>query len=162
LWSNGDALTAQHFVDTWKGILDPQFPAPNAYQFFVIKGAKEAKQRKIPIDDIAIRAPDSHTLVVELESPTPYFLELVSTHFYYPVHPQSKGDAPIGNGPFALEQWAHHDALTFVKNPHFWDASEVRLHKIIAMVLDDHTALTLFANHELSWAGSPMGTLPQD
>lgn len=161
-WSNGDPLTASHFADTWKSMLDPKFPAPNAYQFFVIKGAKAAKQGQSSLDAVGIEARGDETLVVELEEPTPYFLELVSTHFFYPVHPKSASDAPIGNGPFQLQQWAHHDALTFVKNPRFWDSPEVHLQKIIVSVLDERTALTLFENRELSWAGSPMGTLPQD
>ena len=161
-WSNGERLTAHHFVNTWKSLLDPKFPAPNAYQFFVIKGAKEAKSGRLPLDAIGIKAIDDETLVVELEAPTPYFLELVSTHFFYPVHPLSKSEALISNGPFQLQQWKPMDCLTFVKNHHFWDASEVHLQKISASVLDEHTALTLFENRELSWAGSPMGTIPQD
>ncbi|MCE5317374.1 MAG: peptide ABC transporter substrate-binding protein, partial [Parachlamydia sp.] len=161
-WSNDDPLTASHFAETWKSLLDPKFPAPNAYQFFVIKGAQAAKQGRISLSEVGIQALDDDTLVVELESPTPYFLELVSTHFFYPVHPKSSSDAPIGNGPYQLQQWAHHDALTFIKNPHFWDSSEVHLQMIIVSILDEHTALTLFENRELSWAGSPMGTLPQD
>jgi oligopeptide transport system substrate-binding protein len=161
-WSNGDPLTAHHFVETWRSLLDPQFPAPNAYQFYMIKGAKEAKLGKIPLAEVAIKALDDETLVVELEEPTPYFLELVAAHFFYPVHPQSKSDALISNGPFKLQQWARQDALTFVKNNQFWDASEVRLQKIVVNVLDEKTALALFENRELSWAGSPMSTLPQD
>lgn len=161
-WSNGDPVTASHFADSWKSLLDPKFPAPNAYQFFIIKGAKGAKQGEVPLSDVGITALDAETLVVELESPTPYFLQLISTHFFYPVHPKSANDALIGNGPYQLQQWAHHDALTFVKNPHFWDAAEVHLQKIVVNILDERTALTLFENRELSWAGSPMGTLPQD
>ncbi len=69
---------------------------------------------------------------------------------------------PIGNGPFKLKNWAHHNSLIFIKNENFWDASEVHLTKITATILDEHTALTLYENRELSWAGSPMDTIPQD
>lgn len=162
VWSNGEPLTASHFEKTWKSLLDPNFPAPNAYQFYVIKGAKEAKLGQTSLDKVGVSAPDDETLVVELEAPTPYFLELVSTHFFYPVHPQSKESALIGNGPFKLQQWAHRDKLTFVKNHLFWDASEVHLVKINASILDEHTALALYENRELNWAGSPMDTIPQD
>lgn len=161
-WSNGDPVTAQNFVDTWKSILDPNFPAPNAYQFFVIKNAKNAKEGKVPLDQVGIKALDSQTLEIELESPTPYFLDLVSTHFYYPVHPKSTLENLITNGPFQLQVWKRNNRLSFIKNPKYWDANEVHLGGVVLVVLDDHTALRMFENTELDWAGSPMGTLPQD
>jgi oligopeptide transport system substrate-binding protein len=162
VWSNGDALTAHTFVETWRSLLDPHFPAPNAYQFYLIKGAKEAKLGQLPLDEIGIQAIDNETLTVELETATPYFLQLLATHFFFPVHPHSKGEAPIGNGPFMLKSWQPNSSLSFIKNEQFWDAPEVHLRFIKINILDEHTALTLFENRELSWVGSPMGTIPQD
>ncbi len=161
-WSDGTPLTAGHFVNTWKTILDPSFPAPNAYQLYVIKGAKAAKEGKIPLDEVKLHAPDDHTLIVELEAPTAYFLELVATHFYYPVHPDSTDERPITNGPFMLKKWKRHNELSFAKNPRYWDSREVRLDGILLYILDEHTALRMFSLGELDWVGSPMGTIPQD
>lgn len=161
-WSNGDPLTAHDFVATWRQILQPDFPAPNAYQFYVIKGAKAAKEGKIPVEEVSIQAPNPLTLVVELETPTPYFLELLTSHFFYPVHPKFSANEVITNGPFKLDSWTKHSELTLVKNPRYWDAREVRLHKLVFMPLDEHTALRMYQNGELEWAGSPMGSIPQD
>src|SRR5688572_5456404 len=105
VWSNGDPLYAEDFVQTWRSILDPSFPAPNAYQLYVINGAKSAKEGKTPLQDIGMQAKDRYTLIVELEKPTPYFLDLVATHFFYPVHkilredPNTKETVP-SNGPY--------------------------------------------------------------
>lgn len=162
IWSNGDPLTANDFIETWKDILRPDFPSPNAYQFYLIKGAKDAKEGKIPFEDVGVKAPDADTIVIELEGPTPYFVELLTTHFFYPVHRQFSSSNPITNGPFKLEQWQKHRELTVVKNPKYWDAEEVSLNKITLLPLDEHTALRMFENGELEWAGSPLGTIPQD
>lgn len=161
-WSNGDPVTAQNFSDTWKSILDPNFPAPNAYQFYMIRNAKEAKEGKISSDEIGIQVLDPLTLVVELNSPTPYFLDLLCTHFYYPVHPASSASQIISNGPFRVKKWKQNNEILFEKNKNYWDREEVHLDGIALYILDDQTALRMFENGELDWAGSPMGTLPQD
>lgn len=161
-WSNGDVLTSHDFIETWKDILNPEFPAPNAYQFYVIRGAQEAKEGKIPFEQIGIKAPDAYTLVIELNKPTPYFLELLTTHFFYPVHRNFSIENPVTNGPFKLNQWLKHRELSVIKNLAYWDDEEVSLNKIIFYPLDEHTALRMFESGELEWAGSPMGTIPQD
>lgn len=162
VWSNGEPLIANDFVDTWKTILDPKFPAPNAYQFYQIKGAKAAKEGKASFEDAGIKAIDPYTIVIELESPAPYFLEMLTTHFFYPVHKNFSAENVITNGPFKLDQWQKHHEFAVVKSPHYWDANEVKLSKIILMPLDEHTALRMYESGELEWAGSPMGVIPQD
>jgi len=162
-WSDGTSLTAHDFVYTWKSLLDPKFPAPNAYQLYVIKGAKAANEGNGSLDDVAIKALDAQTLQVELESPTPYFEELLATHFYLPV--KQDGTEPnnlISNGPFMLDHWDRNDELVAVKNPQYWDVDTVNLDKVVLIPLDDHTALQMFETEELGWTGSPMSTLPAD
>src|SRR5882762_47368 len=39
-WSNGEPLTAQDCVDSWRRILTPSLAADYAYLFYVIKGAE--------------------------------------------------------------------------------------------------------------------------
>ncbi len=167
-WSNGDVITAQDFEETWKTILDPRFPAPNAYQLYVIKGAKEAKEGRLALDDIGVYTQDANTLIVTLESPTPYFLELLTTHFYFPVHAdtrESHGEHPegiISNGPFKFNHWKHHNEFGVSKNPYYWDVSQVKLNAIALVIVDENTALQLFEHKDVDWVGSPLSTLPQD
>lgn len=171
-WSNGDHLTAHDFARTWKSLLEPQFPSPNAYQFYAIKGAQAAKEGKEESLSIGVRALDDSTLVVELNQPVPYFLRLLATPFFYPVHSSilerspEKGSLPdaelITNGPFKLEKWSRNNELSVVPNPHYWDRKNVRLDKIHFIQLDNLTALHAFQSGTLDWTGSPMSTLPAD
>ncbi|MEI8366176.1 MAG: peptide ABC transporter substrate-binding protein [Parachlamydiaceae bacterium] len=168
-WSDGSPVTAQDFEETWKSILSPSFPAPNAYQLYLIKGAKEAKEGILPPDAIGVKAIDSKTLVVELLEPTPYFLEITTCHFYFPVCPSMRAGSPddsvklvVGNGPFMMDHWKLRSELAVVKNPHYWDAANVAVNKISLAILDETTALKLFEAGSLDWAGSPISTLPQD
>lgn len=171
-WSDGQLVTAHDFEQTWKSLLNPQFPSPNAYQLYVIKGAQAAKEGLASIDQIGVNAKDDSTLVVELERPTPYFLHLAATHFFYPVHaslrqqPADSSAIPdsqiLTNGPFKLEKWSRQNELTAIPNSHYWDQKNIRLNRIHLVVLDNPTALQLFQRGELDWTGSPLSTLSVD
>lgn len=168
-WSDGTPVTAQDFAETWRSILNPAFPAPNAYQLYLIKGAKDAKEGKSSLDNIGVKTTDSQTLIVELNQPAPYFLEMTSCHFFFPVHqslrqspPNTQIDTIIGNGPFTQNAWNRRNAFTAVKNPHYWDASHVNISGVELIILDENTALQLYKAGAIDWAGSPLSTLPQD
>lgn len=167
-WSDGSPLTAYDFEETWKSMLDPAFPAPNAYQLYYIKGAKAYKEGKGHPEDVGIRTVDSRQLVVELENPTPYFLKLVSTFFYLPASQKmrqtknTENSEIVSNGPFKLKEWKHNNELVMVKNPLYWDAKVVSVDQIILTVLDENTSYKMFEMGQLDRAGSPTATLPQD
>ena len=121
-WSDSTPVTAKDFEETWKSVLDPSFPAPQAHQFYLIKGAKAYKEGKSSVDDVGIKSPQLHQLVVELENPTPYFLKIVSTYFYLPVAPamrlskDNENSQVISNGPSILKNWKHNNELILVKS----------------------------------------------
>ena len=168
-WSDGTPLTAQDFVETWRSVLSPSFPAPNAYQLFLIKGAKEAKEGTLPLEAIGVNAVDDKTLVVELKEPAPYFTELVSSYFFYPVSKPMRvsggewnRNEVVGNGPFVLKSWKRRAEFLVKRNPHYWDAANVKVAAVSLQILDENTALQLFKAGSLDWAGSPLSALPQD
>lgn len=170
-WSDGTPLTAADFVETWLSMLDPAFPAPNANMLYVIKGAKTAKEGFSPLDSVGIKALTPNTLNIQLEQPSPYFLELLMGHFFFPVSPGMRKQAVnysttpeklVSNGPFKLAQWKQRNEIIVTKNPRYWDFETVALDNIAFQVLDDNTALQLFKGGKLDWAGSPISTLPQD
>src|SRR5579872_5376960 len=37
----------------------------------------------------------------------------------------------VGNGPFVLKEWVQNGRIVVEKNPLYWDAGRVRLHRII-------------------------------
>jgi len=122
---------------------------------------------------VGVKAIDEKTLKVELENPTPYFLELTAFYTYMPVNkkiveanPDWANDATenyVSNGPFELEEWKHSNKVEIVKNDQYWDQEKVKLEKIHFAVIEEHTtALNMFENGELDWAGMPTSDLPPD
>lgn len=170
-WTNGDPVTAVDFAYSWKKTLSPDFPSDTAFQLYVIKNAKSVREGKMPVDQAGIRVVDEKTLIVELENPTPYFLQLVGTAAFFPVNknvdelnPQWTQDASsyVCNGPFKLIEWKHQDQLVIEKNEQYWDAPNVQLAAVKLHMLNEETELKMFEKKELDWAGSPLSILPLD
>jgi oligopeptide transport system substrate-binding protein len=170
-WSNGDPVVAEDFIYAWKKSLDPTFVSDNASQLYVIKNAKLAKEGKASLNEVGIKVLDALTLQVELENPTPYFLELASSPIFFPVN--AKVDRENGrwaeklqmytcNGPFFLSEWRHHDLIEVSKNHSYWDASSVHLPKIMVTMVKEDAEFKMFEKKELDWAGSPFSILPID
>lgn len=171
VWTNGDPVLASDFVYAWKKILSPDFPSDTSFYLYVIKNAKAAKEGKLPVDSIGVKVIDDKRFEVELESPTPYFLDLVALPAFFPVNQKVDENNPswcqnatthIGNGPFQLIEWKHQDHLTLVKNDQYWDAPTVHIATLELQMLKEGTELNCFEKNELDWAGSPLSTLPVD
>ncbi len=169
-WSDGIAVTAYDFEKTWKTNLDPSFPCDFAQYLYFIKNAKRAKQDDCTLNEIGVKALDDYTLQVDLEYPVPYLLSALSIPFFYPT-PSHVVDSQdewtlknyVGNGAFRLVKWLPYNSITVEKNPCYWDQKNVHLDKIsLSIVQDPTTALSMYENHELDWAGSPFFELPED
>ncbi len=170
LWSNGEPVSSFDFAESWKSILDPSFPTDIAYQLYVIKNARRAKLGEVGIDQVGIHTPDPNTLVIELEQPVPYLLELLSMASFLPVPSKLARDSNwanspemcMCNGPFVIQSWAHSDQVEVVKNPHYWQASDISLDSIEFLIMENDTEMKMFEEGKLDWAGSPLSTIPAD
>jgi oligopeptide transport system substrate-binding protein len=167
-WSNGDLVTAFDFEYAWKKVLSPDFKSSFAYLFGPIKNALAIKQGEIPLESLGVHSLDDKTLLIELEEPCPYFLELLSHVVFSPVNHRidsiypnwftSEGTSYICNGPFYLfksnPQW---ERFELTKNPRYWDSGAVQLDKILLIKADAKTAFEMFKKDEIDWLGRPAG-----
>lgn len=163
-WSNGDRVTSFDFANSWKSILHPEFPTDTAYQLYVIKNARKAKLGEIGLEEVGIQTPDAETLVVNLEQPVPFFLELVSMVCFAPMpyRGMKENVEHISNGPFLLKSWKHGDEIRAVKNPDYWEAEKIALSNIHLLMMSRDTEIQMFEDKKLDWAGSPLSTIPTD
>ncbi len=169
-WSNGDAVTAQDFVYSWRRSLEPKTGAIYAYMLYHIRGAKAYNSGKIKdFNKVGIKARSSHILEVELINPTPYFLFLCSYYVYFPVHRRTvekHGDKwtrvenIVTNGAFTLKEWRQADRIVMEKFSGYWDAKRVRLQRIHAYPIENkETGLNYYKTNKIHWTGH--GHLPE-
>ena len=167
-WSNGNVVTSRDFAYAWKKSLSPEFNAPNAGLLYLIKNAKEAKCGKLPLSLVGIETPDLHTLVVELNYATPYFLEMLSHPIFFAVssvldranpHWAESSATYVGNGPFTLSSWRHHDEICALKSGNYWDKEVVKIGEIKMVMASEGAWANMFDSSELSWGGSPFSSI---
>ena len=155
-WSNGETLTAHDFVWSWQRSLMSGLGSQWAYMKYYIKNAEAYFNDEIDdVTQLGIRAEDDHTLVVTLNAPTDFFLQLTYHNSYYPVHkdtvlkhgeidqPISRWPRPenwVGNGPFVLKEWEVNKLIAVTKNPEYWDADNVKLNGIVFYPMEDPQA----------------------
>lgn len=154
-WTDGRPVRAADFVESWRRALLPETGSDYANLMFVIKGARafaEETDRDFP--HVGVHALDEQTLRVELENPTPYFIDLCAFVTLSPVPAEVvrrhgsawiKPGNIVGNSAYILDEWLLDDRIRLRKNPRYWDAASVRLATVeVRPVQDANTALSYF------------------
>jgi len=155
-WSNGDPITAEDCIASWRRILTPTLAADYAYFFYIIRGAESFhKSQTTDFSTVGLAAPDARTLVVTLAHPAPYFLQILLNSPWRPLNVRSiaaVGDAYrrgtpwtrpgklISSGPFILKEWKPHQHILVEKSLTYWDHATVRLNAIQFYPIDSMDA----------------------
>jgi len=111
-------------------------------------------------------ATDDYTLVVTLDSDTPWFLSLMTFPSFYPVNQESvelhgdlygtSNDTTAYNGAFYLSSWTPNETRLFTKNDSYWDAAVVELQTINYRVIsgvENETAVTMYFDGDIDRTG---------
>ena len=158
-WSNGDPVTANDFKAGWIRGLNPDTAGSNASMLFVIKNGEKYNAKKVSENEVGIKVIDDKTLQVTLESPIPYFDDLVTFKSFMPLNQKFYNEAKdkyfteaeytISNGPYTLEKWTHDSELKFKKNPNYWDAGNVKTDNVELKIIATDSAVNAFKNKEV-------------
>jgi oligopeptide transport system substrate-binding protein len=139
-WSNGEPVTADDFVASFRRALAPSTAAPKAHLFYAVKNARAYASGAISdFSVVGIRATGPRTLTITLDHRTPRFPLYVASGPWIPVNPRvverfgrtwTEPAHHVGNGPFVLAEWRPQQRITVHKNPAYRDASHVWLEEI--------------------------------
>ena len=160
-WSDGSALSAHDFEFAWKRALNPETASPYAYQLYYIKGGEAYHKGEGKASEVMVQALDDYTLEVVLESPTPYFLNLLSSFTFMPTkqsivmsYPNGEWahspELSVSNGPYLLKSYTRGQNIILEKNPEYWNINAIKIDQISAsFIIDETTQLTAFENNEV-------------
>ena len=169
-WSNGDKVTANDFVYSWRKIIKD---AGN-YAYMLGNGGASVKNADALMElganatdeqmaTLGVTAKDDQTLVVELENKVPYFTDLMAFPCYFPQNEKfvekcgknygTKPEYTLSNGAYTMTKWIKGNKATFTKNDKYYDAKTVATKNLeMYLVQDPKTAAQNFDNGKVDYA----------
>ncbi len=156
-WSNGDPVTANDFLYSWRRLTDPATGSAYAFMLYTlgVNNALDCALGNKPITELGISAPDDKTFVVEIDGARPYFLYLTAMASYFMAVNQKYLEADPDNfgqdinhylacGPYIISEWeAGGNSVTLVKNPNYYDADKVTCDELTFNVQTDTSAVVM-------------------
>ena len=148
-WSDGSELNANDFIYSWNRAVDPATAADYSYMFDVITMNADGTLNVTASDD-------GQSLTIVLNAPCAYFLDLLAFPAYYPVKQSEVEGASdwqtnpgawcqeagfVSNGAYTLKEWSHDTSMTYVKNPNYHRADDVKVETLHFMLSADDTAI---------------------
>ena len=123
-----------------------------AFSIMTTKENHPFKSMFAPVE--AIDTPDPHTAIIRLSQPHPALLLALSPALapVLPKHVFGDGQdpkshpansAPVGSGPFKLEEFTAGEAVVMKKNPDFFLEGRPKLDEIIIRIIKDESALLI-------------------
>lgn len=168
-WSNGDAVTAEHFEYGVKRAVGLG-AADSYYSYFIFNFVENAKKHSDNMSDVAamedmgVNATDEKTLVFTLSTPCPYFEQLMAAGVFYAAHPDfykehdktwaDEVNYPV-TGAYKPTKIDRANEVVMVKNENFVHADKVVTEKVVAKIMTDMDAQNIaFKNGSIDMATS--------
>lgn len=143
-WSNGEPVTAEDFVYSFRRLTDPATAAFSAESAAPVENAEEILAGDLAPEELGVQAVGERQLEIRLAQATPYFLSLLAHTSTQPVYApgvERHGDAfarpgnLVTNGPYRL---VHADPASLVeieRNPYYWNGAETAIGEVHYHVL---------------------------
>ena len=167
MWSNGRPVRAQDFIVAWRRVIDPKHASPLADFLRPIAHAAEIIKGQLMPEQLGVRAPRDDLLVVQLQQPAPYFLQLLTHTATFPIFSEEAAAAHtqeqwVSNGPYVLTSWVPSGNLHLTKNSRYWDAHDVRIRNVeYVPISDENSELRQYRAGELDVTHTiPSAALP--
>jgi oligopeptide transport system substrate-binding protein len=151
-WSDGEPVTAQHYVDGICRLLEPAIG--NNYYYLIteiasITGAKEFASGEVAdCAKVGVKAVDDLTLQFSLNRAVSFFPKLLAFQTFLParfdlvnareaISSTVPVSTTVGNGPYKLAGWTKGESIVLIKNPTYWNADEVKIDRIELKVIPE-------------------------
>ncbi len=167
-WSDGQAVTANDFVYSWRRLVDPA--TASDYGYFldnIVVNAAAIQAGEKDKSELGVEAVDEKTFKVTLEAPCAYFLEMCAFASLVPlredvVEGNDNWTDPaniVVNGPYKVVEWVHDSYIRMEPNEKYYDVENLGPDAIVWWLSDSETAiLSAYQSGEYSF----IETFPSD
>lgn len=164
-WSDGKSVTADDFLFAWQRVLTPATGAPYVFFLYELKNGKAYYEGRLKdFSQVGVHARDAHTLIVDLERPTPFFLDLAAAPVMLPLRRDvvtrygerfTEARHFLSNGAYRMADWTHEEKIRLVPNPHFYESVPAKRSQVAGidmyMINDANTSVVMYENNELDF-----------
>ncbi len=164
VWSDGEPVTADDVVFSFRMYSDPAVNAKSRYHLEYIAGVDDSGA-ELSEDSIEVTADDEHTVTFRLKGSMypDTFLQDLDTVYIIPAHVFEGKTAeeinapdlwakPVGSGPFIYDSEINGERIEFVKNPNYFLGAP-NADRLILRVTDSASMLAGLTNGELDLIG---------
>ncbi len=154
VWSDGTALVAQDFIDSWVLLSQTATPMTQFLEYMVDEEG-----------NVTAEATDDYTIVVTLNREVPFIMEYFASPVMVPVRQDLFGDDQAAyyqdlpgavNGPYNLVEWVSNDIMVLEPNESYWNAEAVNFDRVeIYTVTDDQTQMNMYEAGEIDMVDVP-------
>lgn len=168
-YGDGTPATAQDFADALRRTISPDTGTAFAFEFLkYIVGAEDLRNGSATTLS-GVRALDTRTLEIMLDSPRGYFLSQLTYALAFVVPPgkiEAAGDnwinSAFGSGPFRVKEHLAGEKLVLEGNPSYWAGPPGVATIELLFFPDTATAFTSYRSGNLDIMGSIQGGIPTE
>jgi len=136
-WSDEEntPVTAHDFVFAFQRVVDPATNSAGASNLLCVENAPKILRGELPASALGVSAQGDYTFVVKLETPNPFFAEIVTSSIAMPCNEEfflsTKGryglnpEYLIFNGPFIVKNFDEQRRMTLRANENYHSGTPV-------------------------------------
>ncbi|WP_029409679.1 peptide ABC transporter substrate-binding protein [Treponema pedis] len=152
IWTDDKPVTSADYAYGIRRTANPETASLVTNFIYPLKNGFDVASGKKTVSELGVSTPDEKTLVLELASPLPYFMEMVTYRAFYPqredwvekyadTYATTPSTSPMC-GPFVLlDDWVINSSKNYEKNAKFWNAANVKLERVEYKVIQDPVAI---------------------
>ena len=162
-WSNGQPVTANHFVLAFQRLIAPSTGASNSHVLSAITNSEAVTAGTMPPSSLGIAALDDQRLSISLRAPTPHFLHLLAHPSTFPIFVTSAEEelAPfdgenlyVTNGAYKFEKQIVGSIIRLKRNEYYWDNRNTQIGGVNYHIVDAAAEVNRYRVGELDITGN--------
>jgi oligopeptide transport system substrate-binding protein len=147
-WTNGERVTAAHFVHGFRHAVRQGSGAPNSFLLAPIANFQPVLDGERPPEALGIRAEGDDEVVIELDRPAAWFATVLTMPIALPRLPGVHDDAAtysdpdrfVGNGPYRLEERSPGGVIRLRRSATYHAAESVAFESVHFVPVTDPAA----------------------